>query len=726
MTTQALYQDRTQSIEARVNDLIEKMSLEEQLGQMVQADSHYYGVDLIKEQHVGSFLHALGERIIELQKAAEQTRLGIPLIFGIDAIHGHGFWPGATVFPTQLGVSSSWNAEIVENMGHVTAREMSVTGLFWTFSPVLCLARDLRWGRINETFGEDSHLLGILGAALVRGLQGKDLSHPDSVLACAKHFAGYSETQGGRDSSEADLSERKLRSYFLPPFKAICEAGVASYMTGYQSIDGVPNTISRKLLVDILREEWGFEGLVITDWNNVGRLHEEQKIFQAKEDCAKAAVEAGNDMMMTTPFFYPEALKALEKGRLDPELVTQACRRILKLKFRLGLFDDRRYPDFSRQPLVIGAQEHRQAALQAARESLVLLKNDGILPLKETRRKIAVIGPNADDIMAQLGDWSLGTGQIRIQEDSHPRACVVTLLDGLKQQAPEDTQIAYVRGCEIMDDSSYEPEKAVALAQHSDVVVMALGDTIPLIGEICDTATLELYGKQEELFHVIADTGVPVVVVLINSKPLAIPKVVERAAAVIEAFNPGMLGGQAIAEAIFGALNPSGKLTISFARHVGQLPVYYNQVPGWHADRYADLTAEPLFPFGFGLSYASYAYSNLKLSKQEITAGESIGVSVDVTNSGEREGMEIVQLYIQDLYSSVTTPVKALKNYVRVHLKAGETKTVTMCLCYEDLSLINSQLQEVVEPGDFEVMVGASSRDEDLLKALLTVPAAIS
>ena len=718
-----IYKDRTQTIETRVNDLLGRMTIEEQLGQMVQADSHYYGVDLIKEQHVGSFLHALGERIIELQKAAEQTRLGIPLIFGIDAIHGHGFWPGATVFPTQLGVSSSWNAEIIEEMGRVTAREMAVTGIFWTFSPVLCLARDLRWGRVNETFGEDPHLLGILGAALVRGLQGDDLSSPDSVLACAKHFAGYSETQGGRDSSEADLSERKLRSYFLPPFKAMCEAGVATYMTGYQSIDGVPNTISKKLLVDILREEWGFNGFVITDWNNVGRLHEEQKIFQSKEDCAKAAVEAGNDMMMTTPFFYPEALNALKKGRLDPELVTQACRRILTLKFRLGLFDDRRYPDFGRQPLVIGAEEHRQAALQAARESLVLLKNDDeILPLDETPRKIAVIGPNADDMMAQLGDWSLGTGQIRIKESSHPRECVVTLLDGLKQQAPGGTQIEYLQGCEIMDDSSYEPEKAVALTRECDAVIMALGDTIPLIGEICDTATLELYGKQEELFHLIADTGVPVIVVLINSKPLAIPKVVERAAAIIEAFNPGMLGGQAIAEAIFGQLNPSGKLTISFARHVGQLPVYYNQIPGWHAKRYADLTAEPLFPFGFGLSYTSYRYSKLSVSQREIKAGESIEVSVDVTNSGEREGLEIVQLYIQDLYSSVTTPVKVLKNFARVSLKSGETKTMTMNLRYEDLSLINSRLEEVVEPGEFEIMVGASSRDEDLLKTLVTVP----
>ncbi|MCP4402039.1 MAG: beta-glucosidase, partial [bacterium] len=375
------------------------------------------------------------------------------------------------------------------------------------------------------------------------------------------------------------------------------------------------------------------------------------------------------------------------------------------------------------QALVIGSQAHRQTALHAAGESLVLLKNDGVLPLGEQVRKIGVIGPNADDIMAQLGDWSLGTGQISREAASHPRETVVTLLDGLKQQSPEGTQIEYVRGCEIMDDSAYEPEKAVALAQNSDVVVMALGDTLPLIGETCDTATLELYGKQEELFHLLADSGVPVVVVLINSKPLAIPKVVERAAAAIEAFNPGMLGGQAIAEAIFGTLNPSGKLTISFARHVGQLPVYYNQIPGWHTDRYADLTAEPLFPFGFGLSYTRYAYSNLKLSKLEMRAGETIEVSVDVSNSGEREGVEIAQLYIQALYSSVTTPVKVLKNYARVPLKPGECKTVTMDLRYDDLSLINSQLEEVVEPGDFEVMVGASSRDEDLLKAIVTVPA---
>lgn len=722
MSEQLIYKDKNKPVEDRVNDLIERMSIEEQLGQMVQADSREYETDIIHQQHIGSFLHCADERIVEFQKAAEKTRLGIPLIFGIDAIHGHGFWPGATVFPTQLGISCSWNPEIIKEMGRITAREMVVTGLFWTFSPVLCLARDLRWGRINETFGEDPYLLGKLGAALVKGLQGEELGGPDSVLACAKHFAGYSETQGGRDSSEADLSERKLRSYFLPPFKAVCDAGVATYMTGYQSIDGVPNTISKKLMTNILRDEWGFEGFVITDWNNVGWLHESQNIFQVKEDCAIAAVEAGNDMMMTTPFFYPEALKALDSGHLEKKLVEDACRRILTLKFKLGLFDDRRYPDFDRQPAVIGAKEHRQAALEAARESLVLLKNDNVLPLPDNKKRIGVIGPNADDIMAQLGDWSLGTGQVQKEAGGHPRETIVTLVDGLKQEAPEGVEITYVQGCEIMANDSYDEAGAVQLAKHSDIVIMALGDTIPLIGERCDTATLELYGKQEHLFNAVADTGVPVVVVLINSKPLAIPNVVERAAAVIEAFNPGMLGGKAIAEAVFGKLNPSGKLTISFARHVGQLPVYYNQIPGWHIDRYADMTAEPLFPFGFGLSYNTYTYNNLKLSIQQISKGQTIKVSVDVTNSGDREGLEIVQLYIQDLYSSVTTPVKVLKNYTRVSLNPGEVKTVEMELTFNDLTLINAQLEEVVEPGEFEVMVGASSRDEDLLKAILVVP----
>jgi beta-glucosidase len=722
MSEQLIYKDKNKPVEDRVNDLIARMTIKEQLGQMVQADSREYETDIIHQQHIGSFLHCADERIVEFQKAAEKTRLGIPLIFGIDAIHGHGFWPGATVFPTQLGVSCSWNPDIVKEMGRVTAREMVVTGLFWTFAPVLCLARDLRWGRINETFGEDSYLLGKLGAALVKGLQGEDLGDQDSVLACAKHFVGYSETQGGRDASEADLTERKLRNYFLPPFKDVCDAGVASYMTGYQSIDGVPNTISKKLMTDILRDEWGFEGFVVTDWNNVGRLHEEQNIFQDKEDCAIAAVEAGNDMMMTTPFFFPEALKALESGRLDKQLVENACRRILTLKFKLGLFDDRRYPDFDRQSIVIGSKEHRQAALTAARESIVLLKNENILPFAADKKRIGLIGPNADDIMAQLGDWSLGTGQVQKKAGGHPRETIVTLLDGLKQEAPEDVEINYIQGCEIMDDSTFNPSAAVDLAKNSDLVIMALGDTIPLIGETCDTATLELYGKQNELFKAVAETGVPIIVVLINSKPLAIPHIIDQAAAVIEAFNPGMLGGQALAEIIFGKLNPSGKLTISFARHVGQLPVYYNQIPGWHTDRYADMTAEPLFPFGFGLSYNRYDYDNLRLSNQQITAGQSITVSVDITNTGNREGIEIVQLYIQDLYSSVTTPIKILKNYARVFLNPGEVKTVEMELIFEDLALINAKLEKVVEPGDFEVMVGASSRDEDLLKAILVVP----
>ncbi len=716
MTTETMpYQNPNLPIQERVRDLLGRMTLEEKIGQMCQLDGRGEPERWLREAQVGSFLHVMGNVTQKLQKLAAQSRLGIPLIFGIDAIHGHAFWPTATVFPTQLALSCTWNPELVEQIGHVTAREVAATGVHWTFSPVLGIARDLRWGRVDETFGEDPYLIGVLGSALVRGYQGDDLSAPHTILACAKHYAGYSETRGGRDASEADHSRRKMRSLFLRPFHAAIEAGCATLMTAYQSIDGLPCSANRWLLDEVPRGEWGFEGFIVTDWDNVGRMHREQKVCATMEEAVQRAVESGNDMIMSTPDFPRLALALVRSGRLDVAHVDAAVRRILRLKFRLGLFDQNRYTDLEAGRAVIGCAAHRQVALESAYQSIVLLKNrDGILPLRDDLTRIAVIGPNADDPRAQLGDWVLGCWTQYAQE--HPREEIVTLLDGIRARAGSGCRVDYRQGCERTGPATEQIAEAVEAARQAQVAIVVVGDDTTMNGECRDRADLSLSGAQQQLLEAVHATGTPLVVVLVNGKPLAIPWVVEHAAAILEAWNPGMAGGAAVAGILFGDRNPSGKLTISFPRHVGQQPVYYNQVPGWHADRYVDVEREPLFSFGYGLSYTSFAYSNLQLAARELAAGEPLRVTVDVENSGERAGTEIVQLYVNDLYSTVTTPVQELVDFRRVELQPGEKKSVRFQVPYERLALVNQELETVVEPGEFEVMAGGSARRSDLLK----------
>jgi beta-glucosidase len=723
------YQDRELSVERRTQDLMARMSLEEKVGQLVQADGRKQAAEQVRERRVGSFLHILGAPTVELQKLAEKTGHGIPILFGIDAIHGHGFWEGATVFPTQLGISCSWNPELLELMGRITAREMLATGLHWTFSPVLCLARDMRWGRVGETFGEDPHLLGVLGSALVRGYQGKSLSDPDSVIACAKHFAGYSETVGGRDASEAEISERKLRTYFLPPFQEMVKAGCRSFMTAYQCIDGVACVVNRWLLTDVLRGEWGFTGFVVTDWNNVGRTHTEQGLYPSIEAAVPASIHAGNDMIMVTPEFYDAALSQIRKGNLAKEDVELACRRVLSHKFEFGLFDHKRYPPINKVAEIVGSPQHREPLLRCALESIVLLKNEKpegaskrILPLSSNIRHLALLGPNADDILAQLGDWSFGSGQAGLNTAGHPRHLVSTVRDGVREKArTRAIGVDYERGCEVMSDDLSNVARAAELAAAADVAIVVVGDVLDQTGETKDRYELDLTGGQMPLLLAVKKTGTPLVVVLINSKPLCIPWVAEHADAIVEAFNPGMRGGEAIAEILFGESNPSGKLSVSFPAAIGQQPVYYQQVPGWHGNKHNNYTSKALFSFGYGLSYTSYSYDQLELSEQELRAGQSLEVRVNVKNSGGRAGTEIVQLYLNDVFSSLSTPEKTLKGYQRVHLERGQTETVRFLIKPEDLSFIGRDGKPMTEPGEFEVMVGSSSRDEDLLRARFTL-----
>ncbi len=742
------YRDSSQPLEARVEDLLSRMTLAEKVGQLIQLDGHRNDLDqLIHHMHIGSLLHIQNHAINEAIDKAAQTRLGIPILFGDDCIHGHSFHHGATIFPTQLGMACSWNAYLIEEAARITAREVRLTGLKWTFSPVLCLTRDLRWGRVGETFGEDPFLIGEFACAMIRGYQGQGLDDNNAILATAKHYAGYSETQGGRDASEADLSRRKLRSFFLPPFERAARAGCLSFMTGYQSIDGVPSTANRWLLHDVLREEWGFDGVLVTDWDNVGRMHWEQKICPTLKDAAARAIKSGNDLMMATPGFFDAAQEAVADGLVSEAEIDDIVRRLLRLKFKLGLFENPGRADLDAQKIVIGCDEHRQVNLELARQSLVLLRNEGVLPLAADKpAKIAVIGPNADDAQAQMGDWAGDSGQVAWIADGHPRECSKTVLDGIRDLAPAGSDVRYAKGADIavyvdnqedgyddgqvrsarLEAADADPElmaEAVATAEAADVVVLVLGDMKRFFGEYCSTATLELMGGQKALIEAVAETGKPMIVVLINSKPLVLPKEVREADAIIEAFNPGMTGGTAIAEAIFGMINPCGRLPISFPYHVGQQPIYYSQVRGQHGDSYGDLTQDPLYAFGEGLSYTRYEYGNLNIRQDHLNPTDTLVAEIEVANVGDRNGIETVQAYVSDLVTSATWVDKELKAFVRVSLKAGEKKTVRIEIPVSACSMVNAAGERVVEPGEFELRVGPSSRESVLKRARFTVEA---
>ena len=759
--------------EERIADLLGRMTLEEKVGQMMQLDARSGDLDdLIVNKHVGSILHTSPS---DLPKAVEtvnvKTRLGIPLVIGDDCIHGYSFWPGATIFPEQLGMATTWDSEKVQAAGRATAEEVSTTGVHWTFSPVLCIARDTRWGRVGETFGEDPYLIGEMASSIVKGYQGgAKAGEPlakDAILACAKHFAGYSETQGGRDASEADLSHRKLESWFLPPFERVAKEGCGTFMLGYESIEGVPVTFNKWLLSDKLRGAWNYQGTLITDWDNVGRSVWEQKVKPDYAQAAADAVKSGNDLVMTTPKFYEGAIEAVKTGLLDESLIDAAVARILALKFRLGLFEDPRLPDQERINAVIGSEEHQQLNLEVARESVALLKNNGSLPFNVAgAKRIAVVGPLADDAQTQLGDWAGSSGQINWMPDGHPREMITTVLDGFKQLAPKGCEVVYSRGTNIVDlvpdpEGEFYPDgqprpkigvsakldralldEAVENARQSDLIVAVVGDVIQAIGEGCSTATLELLGGQNALIdalsNVARETGKPFVVVLVSSKPQVLPASVigtngvivdetpaEGTSALLWAPSPGMKGGQAIAEIILGETEPSGRLPITFPRHAGQLPVYYNQIRGQHGNRYADLTQDPAFAFGEGLSYTTFEYGEPTVTNVPESGAfgetDTVHAEITLTNTGDRKGTEVVQLYIGDIVTSYSWTDRELKAFQRVKLEPGESKTIAFDIPVSDCTIVDSEANRIVEPGEFEVLIGHSSRREHLKRTTFTV-----
>lgn len=730
-----------------IDELISKMTLEEKAAQMLQVPVSVVGMDEARKWArlgVGSFLNVLGEDMEELSRIClEESRLKIPTIFGIDAVHGHCLNKDATIFPSQLAMACSWNKDLVQKIGHITAVEVATEGIQWTFSPILCLARDPRWGRTNETFGEDKFLSGELGAAMIKGYQGEDLSDDTAIIACAKHFIAYGEATGGRDSYDTQITMRKVRDEFLPPFKKAVEAGVATFMTAYGSIDGVPLTANEKALRGLLRDELGFDGFVVTDWDTVNALIRRQKVCADHGEASRLAAKAGNDMIMATLEFYDAIIDQVKKGKIEESYLDEAVKHILTVKNRLNLWQK---PLKKGIPGSIGCKAHLNTALEAARESVVLLKNNGVLPVRKGKkiRKIAVIGPNADDIRAQYGDWTYFTHPVPGIEKEAQRP-YVTLLEGIKEIADsKEIEIKYSYGCSVNRRDYFKGNfesiekfmqqcyidngrrsdtykempfinEAASVARGCDLIILAIGDNYNQAGEYNDRAKLRPSGMQEALFRVLSTLHIPIVTVVIASKPLVLTNIAEKSDAVICAFNGGMFGGKAAAEVIFGKNNPQGRLPISFPVTTGQVPVYYNQFPGWHEGRYVDCEERPLYAFGEGLSYTWYEYSDLKFNKRTKT------VKVTVTNKGKRKGIETVQVYVNDVVSSVMTAVKNLAGFTRVELDPGESKTVSIRLDDDAFSVVLPDETRIIEPGQFEIFAGHSSKDEDLLKVTVTL-----
>ena len=698
----------------RVDSILSQMTLEEKVAQMMQIPYAQVGREEAlrwARLGAGSFLHVLGEDAREIQRTACANRLGIPVLFGIDAVRGHALNDHATVFPTQLACACAWNPDAMRKMGRIVAQEVAADGLHWTFSPLLCLARDPRWGRTGETFGEDPYLTGELAAALIQGYQEKESDDSERILACAKHYLAYGEAVGARDACDSEITWRKAREVFLPPFQRAVDAGCATFMTAYGSIDGTPLTADRHALKDILRDELGFDGFVVTDWQNVTSLVNKQFAAQDADEAAMLAAEAGNDMMMSSLEFYESAIRLVREKKLDEHVIDEAVRHILSVKLRLGLFE---HPLQEGRKAVIGSASHQQAALELARKSITLLKNNGVLPLRKSCRRIALIGGNADDIQAQYGDWTYFTHPLPNPEHEpvRPFSTVREGLEALVQS--RGIELTYAYGCGPIPSERDNLDEAICSAKDADVMICVVGDTLSQIGETNDRADLSLSGKQEEMLQRLLALHIPLVTVLVSSKPLTIVSAVEHADAVVAAFNGGAHGGQAIAEALFGCFNPSGRLPISFPRHTGQVPVYYNALPGWHAKsglgRYCDLEETPLFAFGEGLSYTQFTYHALAVDVQQLAA------TVQVTNEGSVSGLETVQVYIRDCVSSIMTPVKRLIAFEQVQLNPGESKTLRFQFNRMDFSLVNRNEERVVEPGRFELMVGHSSKDKDLLK----------
>ena len=767
------YRDASLPPATRAKALLAQMTLEEKVGQMCQyvgpcyvppgEGSAHGNVDAtdenlghpdmaekIREGKVGSFLHVLsGEEAAGLQRIASESRLGIPLLLGVDAIHGNALHEGCTIYPTNINMASTFNPAMMEQIGAETAQEMRRTGMYWTFAPNLDVARDARWGRMGETYGEDPLLVSEMGKHLIWGLQGRDgVYGEDHVLACAKHLIAGGEPFGGINAAPMDLSERKLREVFLPPFvAAVKDAHVATFMAAHNEINGIPCHGNSWLLKDLLRDELGFDGFVVSDWMDIERMHLYHHWMPSVEEAFRVSVEAGIDMHMQGDGYFETIVEAVRNGRIPERRIDEAAGKILEAKFALGLFEA--YPsvavaeDASSQKnahqrssataerTVLSPEmvrQHRETALEAARQGLVLLKNDGTLPLAAGGtgvRKIFVCGPNADS-QTILGDWAA----------PQPADNVVTVLEGIRNVAPGTVVDTLCFGGKIGNITDDRIRLARAKAASADVNILVLGENSQrysafgrTCGENCDRDNIDLPGRQEELLEAVQAAGKPVVLVLLTGRALGLTWAEEHVNAILNAWEPGMMGGQAVAEVLFGQVNPSGKLPVTVPRNVGQIPTIYNYKPMQYSRQFVLNETGALYPFGFGLSYTTFSYSAPSFVAAAATASTAVAVKdlpvrvcVEVTNSGVMDGDEVVQLYVRDEYASVTRPVKELKAFRRVHIPAGESVKVEFEITPDMLACWSGKGDVwTVEPGEFTLMVGSSSADKDLQTLTLHV-----
>lgn len=711
-----------QTIDQKVNDLLKKMTIEEKIGQLNQytGDNQATGPitinpnkqSEIKQGLIGSMLNVVGTKYTrQYQELAMQSRLKIPLLFGQDVIHGY-----KTTFPIPLAEAASWDLEAIELAARVAATEAAASGIHWTFAPMVDIGRDPRWGRVMEGAGEDTYLGSKIAYARVKGFQGNKLGDLNSVMACVKHFAAYGAGVGGRDYNSVDMSERMLFETYLPPFKAALDAGAATFMNSFNDINGIPATGNAHLQRDILKGKWNFQGFVVSDWGSIGEMVAHGYSKDLKE-AAYAAITAGSDMDMESNAYRQNLAQLIKEGRVSIDLVDDAVKRILRKKFELGLFDDPyRYSDEKRAEKALSDPANRKAALEVAQKSIVLLKNENqTLPISKNVKTIAFIGPMVKEYKENMGFWSVELPEVDYNK------WIVSQWDGLQNKVGKNTKLLYAKGCEIEGTNKDGFAEAVAAAKQADVVILSIGERRDMSGEAKSRSDLHLPGVQEDLVKAIQATGKPVVVLINAGRPLVFNWTADNVPAIVYTWWLGTEAGNAIANVLFGDYNPSGKLPMTFPREVGQVPIYYNHFSTGrpaktesetnYVSAYIDLKNSPKYPFGYGLSYTKFDYSGLKLSASKIKSNETIKVSFQLSNVGKSPGEEVVQLYLKDKFGSVVRPVLELKDFKKVKLNAGESKTIEFTIDKEKLSFYNDKLEWTAEPGDFEVMIGASSAD---------------
>ena len=706
------------SIDQKVTELMAKMTLEEKIGQLNQYNDDITATGPITKDadkagqvragKLGSILNAIGAKNTKnWQDQAMQSRLKIPLLFGQDVIHGF-----RTTFPIPLGETATWDMNLIEKSARIAATEASAYGIHWTFAPMVDIGRDPRWGRVMEGAGEDTYLGTLVGKARVKGFQGNGLGNKDAVMACAKHFAAYGAAVGGRDYNSVDMSLRQLHETYLPPFKAVSDIGVATFMNSFNDINGIPATGNKYIQRDLLKGVWNFQGFVVSDWGSIGEMIP-HGFAKDNKDAALKAIIAGSDMDMESRSYTNHLAELVKEGKVDIQLVDDAVRRILTKKYELGLFDDPyRFINEKREKEQANNPEHRKFAREIGAKSIVLLKNENqLLPLSPTTKKVAIIGPFAKATVENHGFWS-----IAFPDDSQR---IVTQFDGIKAQLDKNSELLYAKGCNANDNDKSLFAEAVETAKKADVVIMTLGEGHAMSGEAKSRSNIHFSGVQEDLLKEIAKTGKPIILMINAGRPLVFDWASENIPTIVYTWWLGTEAGNSIADVLFGKINPGGKLPMTFPRTEGQIPIYYNHYNTGrpaknNTDRnyvsaYIDLDNDPAYPFGFGLSYTTFQYSDVNVSATQLKGNQTLTASVTLTNSGNYDGEEVVQLYIRDLVGKVVRPVKELKGFQKIFLKKGESKTVSFNITPEDLKFYDDELNFDWESGEFDIMIGTNS-----------------